>query len=89
MVITFEELRHIKDTLPHGSMERIALELQLEVDSVRNYFGAEHFEAPGKIADVHFEKGLGGGVVRLEDTRILGCAMRILDQTKHVQQALN
>lgn len=49
MVITFDELRHIKDTLPHGSMERIAQELHIEVDAVRNYFGAEHFEAPGKL----------------------------------------
>ncbi len=88
MVITFEELRHIKDTLPHGSMERIAQELHLEVDSVRNYFGAEHFEAPGKIADVHFEKGVGGGVVRLENTAILDCAMRILEKPNH-EQALN
>lgn len=85
MVITFDELRHIKDTLPHGSMERIAQELHLEVDAVRNYFGAEHFEAPGKIADVHFEKGLGGGVVRLEDTAVLQCAMRILEESSHAQ----
>ncbi|HMZ87953.1 MAG TPA: DNA-binding protein [Chitinophagales bacterium] len=85
MVITFEELRHIKDALPHGSMERIAEELHIEVDAVRNYFGAEHFEAPGKIADVHFEKGISGGVVRLEDTAILQSAMRILDEAKHVQ----
>ena len=85
MVITFDELRHINDTLPHGSMERIAKELHLEVDAVRNYFGAEHFEAPGKIADVHFEKGLGGGVVRLEDTAILQCAMRILEESGQAQ----
>ena len=85
MVITFDELRHIKDTLPHGSMERIAKELHLEVDAVRNYFDAEHFEAPGKIADVHFEKGLGGGVVRLEDTAILQCAMRILEESGQAQ----
>lgn len=80
MVITFEELRHIKDILPHGSLERIAHELNLNVDTVRNYFGAEHFEGPDKIADVHFEKGVGGGVVRLEDTAILDCAMRILSE---------
>ena len=66
MVITFEELRHIKDALPHGSMERIAEELNINIDTVRNYFGAEHFESPEKIADVHFEKGASGGVVQLE-----------------------
>lgn len=78
MVITFDELRHIKDTLPHGSMERIAHELNLNVDTVRNYFGAEHFEGPDKIADVHFEKGTSGGVVSLEDTQILEHAKKIL-----------
>jgi len=88
MVITFEELRHIKDALPHGSLERIANELHLDVDTVRNYFGAEHFEGPDKIADVHFEKGVSGGVVRLEDTTILDHAMKILDESKHAQ-ALN
>lgn len=82
MVITFDELRHIKDSLPHGSMERIAQELHLDVDTVRNYFGAEHFESSGTIADVHFEKGAGGGVVRLEDTAIYDCAIRILDEMK-------
>jgi hypothetical protein len=80
MVITFEELRHIKDTLPHGSMERIASELGLDIDSVRNYFGAEHFEAPDKIADVHFEKGATGGVAKLESTEILEAAKRILQE---------
>lgn len=80
MVITFDELRHIKDTLPHGSMERIAHELNLNVDTVRNYFGAEHFEGPDKIADVHFEKGTSGGVVSLEDTQILDHAKKILTE---------
>ena len=79
MVISFEELRHIKDTLPHGSMEQIAAELHLDIDAVRNYFGAEHFESPEKIVDVHFEKGVGGGSVRLERTDILEAAQRILD----------
>lgn len=80
MVITFEELRHIKDSLPHGSMERIALELHLDVDTVRNYFGAGHFESAEKIPGVHYEKGMSGGVVQLENTDILDCAMRILNQ---------
>jgi len=80
MVITFEELRHIKDALPHGSMERIAHDLNLEIDTVRNYFGAEHFESADKIADVHFEKGATGGVVRLERTDILDAARRILEE---------
>ena len=37
--ITFNELRKIKDSLPSGSMHRIADELGLHVDTVRNFFG--------------------------------------------------
>ena len=39
MVITFNELRRIKDKLPSGSSQRIADELGIDVDTVRNYFG--------------------------------------------------
>ena len=35
--ITFNELRKIKDSLPSGSMHRIADELGLNVDTVRNF----------------------------------------------------
>ena len=42
MIITFNELRRIKDKLPSGSSQRIADELGLDVESVRNYFGGKH-----------------------------------------------
>ena len=35
--ITFNELRKIKDSLPDGSTHRIADELGLSVETVRNY----------------------------------------------------
>ena len=38
--ITFNELRKIKDSLPSGSMHRIADELNMSVETVRNFFGA-------------------------------------------------
>ena len=38
-MITFNELRQIKDMLPSGSMQKIADELGLDVETVRNYFG--------------------------------------------------
>ena len=41
--ITFNELRKIKDTLPDGSMHRIADELGLDVETVRNYFGGANY----------------------------------------------
>lgn len=42
--ITFNELRKIKDSLPSGSMHRIADELGLHVDTVRNFFGGHNFK---------------------------------------------
>ena len=36
--ITFNELRRIKDSLPSGSMHRIADELTMTVESVINFF---------------------------------------------------
>lgn len=35
--ITFNELRRIKDSLPSGSMHRIADELNMTVETVRNF----------------------------------------------------
>ena len=79
MVITFNELRRIKDKLPHGSMQRIADELDLDVNAVRNYFGGTH-TCDGNYAPVgiHIEKGPDGGVVTLDDSTILESAMRII-----------
>ncbi|MDD4729337.1 MAG: DNA-binding protein, partial [Dysgonamonadaceae bacterium] len=37
--ISFNELRQFKDKLPHGSIRKIAEELGLEIETVRNYFG--------------------------------------------------
>ena len=68
MNITFNELRTIKDSLPDGSIHRIARELDMNVESVWNYFGG------------YSEPGAGGGVVALDDTRILDLAKKILDE---------
>ena len=43
-MITFNELRQIKDMLPSGSMQKIADELGLDVETVRNYFGGDHYD---------------------------------------------
>ena len=79
MVITFNELRRIKDRLPSGSSQRIADELGISVDSVRNYFGGRHPEAKEGVG-IHIEQGPDGGVVTLDDTTILDAAMRILNE---------
>ena len=74
--ITFNELRKIKDSLPDGSTHRIADELGLSVETVRNYFGGQNFQ-DGKSCGVHIEPGPDGGLVVLDDTTILDRAMQI------------
>ena len=78
--ITFNELRKIKDSLPDGSMHRIADELGLEVDTVRNFFGGHNFK-DGKCVGIHIEAGPDGGLVTLDDTTVLDKALAILNET--------
>ena len=78
MIITFNELRRIKDRLPSGSSQRIADELGIDVDTVRNYFGGNPEAKEG--VGIHIEQGPDGGVVTLDDTTILDAAMRILNE---------
>ncbi len=80
--ITFNELRKVKDSLPSGSMTRIAEELGLENETVRNYFGGHNFKE-GKSCGVHIEPGPDGGLVMLDDTQILEIALRILEEQKN------
>ncbi|MCC6461960.1 MAG: DNA-binding protein [Saprospiraceae bacterium] len=81
MNITFEELRRIKHALPTGSVSRIASELQIDEQSVRNYFGAHKYQ-DGQIVEWHLEPGPNGGIVRLEDQTILNRALQILEEAQ-------
>lgn len=78
MIITFNELRRIMTDCP-AAPQRIADELGISVDSVRNYFGGRHPEAKEGVG-IHIEQGPDGGVVTLDDTTILDAAMRILNE---------
>ncbi len=83
MNITFDELRRIKHSLPTGSISKIAQELNIEEQTVRNYFGGDHYDGGGKVAGLHIEPGPDGGIVYLEDTRIIEVAKRILESTSN------
>ncbi|MEG2606571.1 MAG: DNA-binding protein [Mucinivorans sp.] len=77
--ISFNELRRIKDALPAGSMTRIATELALDPDTVRNYFGGTHYkQGEGHPQGFHLEPGPDGGIVVLDDLTILDKARSIL-----------
>lgn len=77
--LTFNELRRIKDKLPDGSSHRIADELGLSVETVRNYFGGQNFKE-GKSCGLHIESGPDGGLVTLNDTTILERALEIIGE---------
>ena len=75
--ITFNELRKIKDSLPDGSTHRIADELGISVETVRNYFGGQNFD-DGTSCGIHIEPGPDDGIVVLDDTTIYERALQIL-----------
>jgi hypothetical protein len=75
MNITFNELREIKHNLPAGSIKKIADQLNLDEQTVRNYFGAHHLENSGN----HIQPGPNGGIVHIEDETILNLAKQIIE----------
>ena len=79
--ITFNELWSIKDRLPDGTIHRIAEDLGVTVETVRNYFGGENYK-DGKSCGLHIEPGPDGGIVMIDDTAILDRALDILGMQK-------
>lgn len=76
---TFNRLREVKDSLPHGSSAVIAEELGITADDVRDFFRGT---ASGDTG-YHLEPGPEGGIVVLADTRILEVALRLVWETKN------
>lgn len=79
MNITFNELRKIKHSLPTGSISRMAKELNVDEQTIRNYFGAQKYEN-GAIVNEHVQPGPDGGIVYIEDSTILDLARKILQE---------
>jgi hypothetical protein len=79
MNITFNELRKIKHSLPTGSVRRIAEELKIDEQTVRNYFGAKKY-VNGDIVGQHVQPGPDGGIVTLDDETILNLARKIIEE---------
>ena len=78
MNITFNELRKIKDNLPSGSIKKIANILNISEDTVRNYFGGEHYKT-GECVGIHFEQGPEGGIFSLDNTEVLNLALKMIN----------
>jgi predicted transcriptional regulator len=79
MHISFNELRQIKHNLPTGSVKRIAEELNIDEQTVRNYFGAKKYE-DGQVVGKHIQPGPEGGFVEIEDDTILNLAKKIIKE---------
>lgn len=77
--VTFNDLRRLKDSLPDGSMRRIADQLNVTVQTVRNYFGGTNYDF-GKNLGIHIEPGPDGGIVVLDDSTIYDMAIDILKE---------
>ena len=75
--ITFNELRKIKDSLPDGSIRKMAQEFDVTEETVRNYFGGANY-TKRNVVGIHMEPGPNGGIVLLDDTKILERAKEIL-----------
>ncbi len=54
-LISFNELRRIKNNLPGKHAHRIAEELNIDVDTVRNYFGGSNYRE-GQSVGLHIER---------------------------------
>ncbi len=76
---TFNRLREVKDSLPHGSSAVIATELGIAADDVRDFFRGTATPDSGS----HLEPGPDGGIVTIDNTRILEVALRIAWETKN------
>jgi hypothetical protein len=62
-------------------MQKIADELGISVETVRNFFGGHNFDN-GQSVGIHIEPGPDGGLVKLDDTTVLEKAINILKETQ-------
>lgn len=81
ITVTYSDLRKVKDALPDGSMQQIAQKLQLNVETVRNFFGGHNFEE-GECVGIHYVPGPNEGFVIVDDTTIWDEAWAILEQNQ-------
>lgn len=77
MNITFNELRALKHKLPTGSIKKIAEKLNMEEQTVRNFFGAKKYKV-GNTVGKHIQPGPDGGYVHIDDERIYHIAKELV-----------
>jgi predicted transcriptional regulator len=81
MTISFNELRRIKAALPVGSVRRIATELGLSEQTVRNCFGGDNYDE-GDAVGLHLEQGPDGGLCKIDNPEVILLALDILEESR-------
>lgn len=76
MILTYDRLRQLKHSLPTGSIKKIANELRIDEQTVRNAFGAKKY-VNGKVVGIHMENGPHGSLVNVQDEQIINKAMEL------------
>lgn len=79
MIITFNELRQVKDSLPKGSIKKLSKEFNMTEETIRNYFGGANYQN-GTSVGIHIEPGPDGGIVLLDDSTIFDRAKELLNE---------
>ena len=80
MTISFNELRRIKAALPEGSIRRIAKEMDMAEQTVRNFFGGDNY-TDGQTVGFHLEPGPDGGICRIDDSSVIERALSIINES--------
>ena len=82
--ITLDELRALKDALPHGAIDTIAQELAIPPEQVRAFLAAASLPGADPRAAIHAERGHAGGTLCAPHDDILRAARNLLQQGEGV-----
>ncbi len=85
--ISFNDLRRIKDSLPDGSMHKIADQLNCTVQTVRKTTSEAATMSLVRIVAFTLSRGPHGGIVVLDDTTIYDMAIAILEEQQAAKDA--
>ena len=82
--ITLDELRALKDALPHGAIESIAHDLAIPPEQVRAFLAAASLPGADPRAAIHAERGHAGGTLCAPHDDIIRAARNLLQQGEGV-----
>ena len=89
MEISLQELKRIKHALPVGAITRIANDLNIEEQIVRDFFVGRQPKNRKEIVEFHRDdKSHNSGLVHFEDISILSIALQIIEESSMTDKKL-